>query len=88
MPVINKPTWHLNGTWTRLHSAERLRRSSQTLSVINNTAYIFGGEVQPRQPIDSQLDILSLSPGNTLPLPHTESLPTFPHNHSPSQIAP
>ena len=66
MPTIQKPIWHLNSTWTRLHSAERLRRSSHVLSIINNTAYIFGGEVHPRQPVDSQLDILPLSPGDLL----------------------
>ena len=63
---IRKPIWSLNGTWTRLLSEERLRRSSHVLSIVNNTAYIFSGEVQPRQPIDDQLDILPLAAGNSL----------------------
>ncbi|KAF2450701.1 kelch repeat protein-like protein [Karstenula rhodostoma CBS 690.94] len=58
---ISRPIWNLNGKWARLHDAERLRRSSQVLSVIGNTAYIFGGEVQPRQPVDNKLDVLPLS---------------------------
>ncbi|KAF1955272.1 galactose oxidase [Byssothecium circinans] len=58
---IHKPTWNQNGTWTRLLASERLRRSSQVLSVLGNTAYIFGGEVQPREPIDNQVDVVSLS---------------------------
>ncbi|KAJ4292603.1 hypothetical protein N0V90_009266 [Kalmusia sp. IMI 367209] len=59
MPV-SKPIWKMNGSWSRLHAAERLRRSSQVLSVIDNIVYIFGGEVQPRQPVDNQVDILTL----------------------------
>jgi hypothetical protein len=47
--------------WTRLASSARLQRSSQTLSVINNQVWIFGGEVQPRQPVDNQLDVIELS---------------------------
>lgn len=66
MPV-GKPVWNNNGTWSRVHQADRLRRSSQVLSVIDKTAYIFGGEVQPRQPIDSQLDVVSLDQAGTSP---------------------
>src|SRR5689334_13776128 len=53
----------LRGTWSRLLEADRLRRSSQVLSVIDQTVYIFGGEVQPRQPVDDKIDVLSLKPG-------------------------
>ncbi|KAK7181925.1 hypothetical protein DPSP01_009522 [Paraphaeosphaeria sporulosa] len=63
MPT-RKPIWHHNGKWTRLHSAERLRRSSHALAVIDSTVYIFGGEVQPRQPVDAALDVLRLSTGS------------------------
>jgi hypothetical protein len=51
----------LTGTWTRLLQTERLQRSSQVLSVIDNTVCIFGGEVQPRQPVDNKVDIISLN---------------------------
>ena len=47
--------------WTRLASSARLQRSSQTLSVVRNQAWIFGGELQPRQPVDNQIDIVELS---------------------------
>ncbi|PSN72631.1 galactose oxidase [Corynespora cassiicola Philippines] len=60
MPVI---AGKLNGTWTRLLASERLRRSSQVLSVIDQKAYIFGGEILPRQPVDSQLDVISVGAG-------------------------
>jgi hypothetical protein len=57
----------LKGTWTRLLDTERLQRSSQVVSVIDNTVCIFGGEVQPRQPVDDQIDVFSLKSGI---LPH------------------
>jgi hypothetical protein len=60
---IRKPISTLTGTWMRLLDTERLRRSSQVLSVIDETVYIFGGEVQPRQPVDDKVDVFSLQPG-------------------------
>lgn len=57
------PVSTLTGTWTRLIASERLRRSSQALSVIGQHIYVFGGEVQPRQPVDDKVDVLSLAPG-------------------------
>jgi len=51
----------ITAKWTRLASTARLQRSSQTLSVVKNQAWIFGGELQPRQPVDNQLDIIELS---------------------------
>ncbi|KAF2111980.1 hypothetical protein BDV96DRAFT_649344 [Lophiotrema nucula] len=57
MPVAN-----LTASWTRLLATERLRRSSQVLNVIDKAVYVFGGEVQPRQPVDNQVDSFSLAP--------------------------
>jgi hypothetical protein len=68
MPV-SLPISTLKGNWTRLHSTERLRRSSHVVSVIDQTVCIFGGEVQPRQPIDDQIDVLSLQSGIRLTQP-------------------
>jgi hypothetical protein len=65
MPV-SLPMNTLKGNWSRLHNTERLRRSSHVVSVIDQTVCIFGGEVQPRQPIDDQIDILSLQSGTHL----------------------
>ncbi|KAK2616440.1 hypothetical protein QQS21_000682 [Conoideocrella luteorostrata] len=50
----------LHGRWSQIVSHSRLCRSSQALSVHASKAYVFGGEVLPRQPIDNQIDLVSL----------------------------
>lgn len=50
----------LKATWTQLAQNVRLQRSSQCLSVLGSHAFIFGGEVIPRQPVDNRLDTISL----------------------------
>jgi hypothetical protein len=72
---MRAPISTLKGTWTRILDEDRLRRSSQVVSVIDQTVCIFGGEVQPRQPVDDKVDVFSLKPG-ILPL-STASLPTW-----------
>jgi hypothetical protein len=70
MPVKlpGKPMWTNHGTWSRMLASERLRRSSHNVSVIGQKAYIFGGEVEPRKPVDDQLDVISFS-GSNAPTP-------------------
>lgn len=46
-------------TWLSIYEAESLRRSSQTISVVDKRAYIFGGELRPREPRDNDVYILS-----------------------------
>lgn len=65
-PFIQAPiTMSLSATWTQLASSTRLQRSSQTLSVVQGKAWIFGGEVLPREPLDNQLDVVELQPTAT-----------------------
>ncbi|KAH4208635.1 hypothetical protein HBI95_093320 [Parastagonospora nodorum] len=59
---LRMPINTLKGTWTRVLDTDRLRRSSQVVSVIDNRVCIFGGEVLPRQPVDDKIDVLSLKP--------------------------
>ena len=54
---------NLSARWTRLASSERLGRSSQSLSVLGSQAWVFGGEVLPRQPVDNRLDVIELGSG-------------------------
>ncbi|ORY14127.1 kelch repeat protein-like protein [Clohesyomyces aquaticus] len=56
------PVNSLRATWTRLLVSDRLRRSSQVLSVVDQSICMFGGEVVPRQPIDDKVDVFSLTP--------------------------
>ncbi|KAF2180375.1 galactose oxidase [Zopfia rhizophila CBS 207.26] len=71
------PISHLTATWSKLLVSDRLRRSSQALSVIDQVIYIFGGEVLARQPVDDQVDIISLTPD-------ASKLETKSHSSSPS----
>lgn len=54
-----------SATWTQVVSSTRLQRSSQTLSVAQGKAWIFGGEVLPREPVDNQIDVVELQPTAT-----------------------
>ncbi|ETI22096.1 hypothetical protein G647_06167 [Cladophialophora carrionii CBS 160.54] len=42
-------------TWTKICESDALRRSSQTLTVVNGAVYIFGGELRPREPVESSV---------------------------------
>jgi len=46
--------------WRSLGSKEVLRRSSQALSVIGGRAYVFGGELRPREPRDGAVHMVDL----------------------------
>ncbi|POR39153.1 Kelch repeat protein [Tolypocladium paradoxum] len=50
----------LSASWLRVAASSRLRRSSQALSIVGSKAWIFGGELVPRQPVDNQLDVIDL----------------------------
>lgn len=39
--------------WTKLLTDTSIQRSSQTLSVVAGNALIYGGELRPREPVDS-----------------------------------
>lgn len=49
----------LKATFTRL-KAPPLQRSSHTCSVVGDRAYIFGGEISPRQPVDNAMHVFTL----------------------------
>ena len=53
----------ISAKWTRIHEAEILQRSSQILSVVDNRAYVFGGELRPREPRDNDIHVLSVNEG-------------------------
>jgi len=55
----------LSAKWTRLVSNARLQRSSQSICLIDSQAWIFGGELEPRVPVDNKLDVVELNPDLT-----------------------
>jgi len=59
--------------WTKLTSSERLRRSSQVLSIVEETVWIFGGELFPRQPVDNQIDLINLKHSTVETKSHTSA---------------
>ncbi|KAI4146129.1 MAG: hypothetical protein L6R39_003574 [Caloplaca ligustica] len=63
--AIAKPTMPLKATWQRLVTSKPLPRSSHSLAVIKCKAYLFGGEEEPRQPVDNDMHILTL-PSSTV----------------------
>ncbi|KAK6358183.1 hypothetical protein TWF730_007536 [Orbilia blumenaviensis] len=68
----------VKGTWSKLAESDRLKRSSQSLAVVGQQVYIYGGEVTARVPVDSALDLISLDGS-------TATASTLP-NASPSPI--
>ncbi|KAK6532586.1 hypothetical protein TWF281_006769 [Arthrobotrys megalospora] len=68
----------VKGVWTRLAESDRLKRSSQSLAVVGQQVYIYGGEVTARVPVDNALDLVSID-GNAATastLPNVEHAPT------------
>jgi hypothetical protein len=49
----------MKGSWQHI-SIPSLPRSSHSLNVIAGTAYVFGGEVHPRQSVDNNMHIINL----------------------------
>ncbi|KAL0942502.1 kelch domain-containing protein [Colletotrichum truncatum] len=68
MPSVNvkKPSFSSNsgpkpmkGTWEKI-DVPPLARSSHTINVVNGSAYVFGGEINPREPVDNDVHIIRL----------------------------
>ncbi|KAF9772135.1 hypothetical protein IL306_010193 [Fusarium sp. DS 682] len=54
------PTTLPQASLFRITSSKRLYRSSQAVSTIGQSAYIFGGELVPREPVDNRVDVVNL----------------------------
>lgn len=48
----------VSGTWTRLLEVDALRRSSQAIAALGDKLAVFGGEIQPRQPVDNHVHLI------------------------------
>jgi hypothetical protein len=58
LPSLNRAQ-PVKGTWEAIHDI-RLPRSSHSLDVVSGTAYIFGGEQNPRKPVDAVMHAVKL----------------------------
>jgi len=56
------PDAALKATFRRL-DAPAIPRSSYTLNVVGNRAFIFGGEISPREPVNASMNVITL-PGD------------------------
>lgn len=56
---LSLSTGPLSATFTKL-KAPSIPRSSHTVTVVKNKAYIFGGEISPRQPVDNAMHVITL----------------------------
>lgn len=58
--AIARSTMPLKAKFHRISTGLQLPRSSHSLSVIKGRAYIFGGEIRPREPVDNAMHIFTL----------------------------
>lgn len=56
---LSIPTAPLKATFRQI-KAPSLPRSSHSLCVVGGRAYVFGGEIAPRQPVDNDMHIITL----------------------------
>ena len=58
--AIARSTMPLKAKFQRIMIDKPLPRSSHSLSVIKGRAYIFGGEIKPREPVDNHVHVYTL----------------------------
>ncbi|KAH8595098.1 hypothetical protein B0O99DRAFT_512597 [Bisporella sp. PMI_857] len=64
-----------SAAWTQLCTSDKLQRSSHILSVIEDNAYIFGGELLPRQPRDNHVYKMDIKAGSASSVATTSASP-------------
>ncbi|KAI8962841.1 hypothetical protein F5Y11DRAFT_174021 [Daldinia sp. FL1419] len=74
----------MKGTWQHI-SIPPLPRSSHSLDVVAGNAYIFGGEVEPRQPVDNDMHIIVLPSGSASADYYSVKAKPSPQEHEPEQ---
>ncbi|OJD34350.1 kelch repeat protein [Diplodia corticola] len=74
----------VTGSWKRLCDVEALRRSSQVISSFGNQLFLFGGEIQPRLPVDNHVRLVHLDGGDGEQTPAVSTVKADPSPGSPS----
>lgn len=52
----------MSAKWTKLLFMPDVQRSSHNLSVVGDKAYIYGGELLPREPVNANVQIVDTQP--------------------------
>ncbi|BGO91466.1 hypothetical protein NBRC10512_003127 [Rhodotorula toruloides] len=63
----------LTASWRKIATLDTLQRSSHSLAVTGGKAYIFGGELKPRQPVDADVHVLDVEDGSLSTLSSSSS---------------
>ncbi|BGP32162.1 hypothetical protein JCM10296v2_003942 [Rhodotorula toruloides] len=63
----------LTASWRNIATLDSLQRSSHSLAVAGGKAYIFAGELKPRQPVDADVHVLDVEDGSVSTLTSTFS---------------
>ena len=58
--AVAQPTMPIKARWTPIPTSESLPRSSHSFSIVKGRAYIFGGEIEPRRPVDNDMHVITL----------------------------
>lgn len=58
--AVAKSTMPVRAKWQRIPTSDPVPRSSHSLNVIKGKAYMFGGEIKPREPVKNDMTIISL----------------------------
>lgn len=58
-PSMTAKKSSMKGSWERIDAPD-VPRSSHSLNIVHGTAYIFGGEVEPRKPVDNDMHVVTL----------------------------
>ncbi|KAL4971362.1 hypothetical protein BDW66DRAFT_146263 [Aspergillus desertorum] len=74
----------VRAAWKRLLSDASIQRSSQTLSVVGTNAFVYGGELRPREPVDSAVYRISVG-SDTVPETAISTITGLP-NAPPSRV--
>lgn len=60
LPSLPSPgRGNIKGTWEKIQ-VPPLPRSSHSADIVGGTLYIFGGEVEPRRPVDNDMHVITL----------------------------
>lgn len=70
----------VSAQWRRLVTSKILQRSSQIISVIHDTVYVFGGELRPREPRDNDVHVIKIQRDASL---HPSVATLSSNSHSP-----